>query len=71
MAKYIVLEIQKASDGTIATPPLSTAETLNAARSTFYSKCSIAAVSEVPVHTIVLMTDAGQTIGLESFDHTA
>lgn len=69
--KYIVIEIQKFADGTVATPPLSTAETLNAARSTFYSKCSIAAVSEVPVHTIILMTDVGQTIGLESFDHTA
>lgn len=69
--KYIVIEIQKFADGTIATPPLSTAETLNAARSTFYSKCSIAAVSDVPAHTIVLMTDVGQTIGLESFDHTA
>ena len=69
--KYLIIEIQKFADGTVATPPLSTAETLNAARSTFYSKCSIAAVSEVPVHTIVLMTDVGQTIGLESFDHTA
>ena len=67
--KYLILEIQKFADGTIATPPLETAETLNSARSTFYSKCAVAAVSTVPVHTVVLLTDVGQMIGLESFSH--
>lgn len=68
--KYIILEIQKLSDGTISTPPLQTEDILLEARSKFYSVCAIAAISQVPVHTVVLMTDVGQVIGIESFDHT-
>ena len=68
MAKYIVIEIQKAQDGTIAVPPIDTNDTLLEARSTFFSKCAIAAVSQVPVHSVVLLTDVGQMIGLESFN---
>lgn len=68
--KYLILEIQKFADGSIAVPPVNTADNLNAARSTFYSKCSVAAVSDVPLHSVVLMNEAGQTLGLESFDHT-
>ncbi len=70
MSKYVIIEIQKSSDGTIAVPPISTAETLNAARSTFYTICATAAISSVAVHSVALLTDTGQTIGLESFDHT-
>ena len=70
MAKYLIIEIQKFADGTIATPPINTADTLNEARSAFYSKCAVAAVSDVPVHSVVLLTETGQTQGLESFDHT-
>ena len=69
MAKYIVMEIQKSQDGTIAVPPITTADTLNSARSSFYSICAIAAISSVPVHTVVLLNDVGQEIGMESFNH--
>jgi len=68
--KYLIIEIQKMSDGSIAVPPVSTADNLNAARSTFYSLCAVAAVSTVPLHSVVLLNEAGQTLGLESFDHT-
>lgn len=67
---YVIVEIQKAADGTASIAPVSTAATLNAARSTFYSICASAAISQVATHTVVLLTDVGQTIGLESFDHT-
>ena len=70
MAKYLIIEIQKFADGTIATPPINTADTLNEARSKFYSKCAVAAVSDVTVHSAVLLTATGQTQGLESFNHT-
>ena len=70
MSKYIVIEIQKSADGTVAVPPISTADTLNAARSTFYTVCAAAAISSVAVHSAVLLTDTGQTLGIESFDHT-
>lgn len=67
---YVIIELQKAADGTVAVPPINTASTLNAARSTFYAICASAAISSVPVHSVALLTDTGQTIGLESFDHT-
>lgn len=69
MAKYLIIEVQKSADGTIAVPPITTADSLNAARSTFYSLCAVAAISAVPVHTIVLLNDVGQEIGMESFNH--
>ena len=68
--KYLIIEIQKLANGTIAVPPVNTADNLNAARSTFYSLCAVAAVSDVPLHSVVLLNEAGQTLGLESFDHT-
>lgn len=70
MAKYLIIEIQKFADGTIAVPPVNTAEEYFDAASVFHSKCSIAAASEVPVHSVVLLTETGQTQGLESFNHT-
>ncbi|MBR2532555.1 MAG: hypothetical protein IKE56_07865 [Lachnospiraceae bacterium] len=70
MAKYIIIEIQKFADGTIATPPINTEDTFNEARSVFFGKCAVAAVSDVPVHSVVLLTETGQTQGLESFNHT-
>jgi len=68
--KYLIIEIQKFADGTLAVPPVNTADSLNSARSTFYSKCAVAAVSDVPLHSVVLLNEAGQTYALESFDHT-
>ncbi len=70
MAKYLIIEIQKFSDGTIAVPPVNTEDNYFDAASTFHSVCSIAAASEVPVHSVVLLTENGQTQGLESFNHT-
>ena len=69
--KYIVLEIQKLADGSVAVPPISSHDTLNAARSAFFTVCAAAAVSDVPLHSAVMLTESGQTLGLESFDHGA
>lgn len=70
MAKYLIIEIQKFADGTIAVPPVSTEDSYFEAASTFHSVCAVAAASEVPVHSVVLLTENGQTQGLESFNHT-
>ena len=67
--KYIIIEIQKFADGTIAVPPIHTADTFFDASSTFHSICATAAVSEVPVHSVALLNETGQTFGLESFNH--
>lgn len=67
--KYIVIEIQKFSDGTIAVPPVNTADNFFNASSIFHGKCEVAAISEVPVHSVVLLTENGQMMGYESFNH--
>lgn len=67
--KYIVIEIQKSSDGTIAVPPVATYDTFFAAMSAYHTILAAAAVSQVPVHTAVVLTDTGQQIRLDSYNH--
>lgn len=67
--KYIVIEIQKFADGTIAVPPIATFDSFFAASAQYHSILSVAAVSEVPVHSAVILTDAGQQIALDTFNH--
>ena len=66
--KYIVLEIQTAADGKVAT--LVTAkDSLNEAMSAFYMILAAAAVSSVPVHAAVLLMNNGAVVKSEVFDH--
>lgn len=67
--KYLVIEIQKFSDGTIAVPPISTYDSFFDAMAKYHTVLSVAAVSEVDVHTCVVLTDTGQEIRLDSFNH--
>lgn len=69
--KYIVIEIQKFADGTIAVPPVSTYDSFFDAMSKYHTVLSVAANSEVPVHSCVCLTDTGQQIRLDSFNHTS
>lgn len=67
--KYIVIEIQKFENGTIAVPPVNTADDFFNASSIFHGKCEVAAVSSVPVHSVVLLTETGQTMDYASYNH--
>ena len=67
--KYIVIEIQKASDGTIAVPPIATYDNLFDALSRYHTILASAAISEVPVHTACVLNEVGQEIRLDSFNH--
>lgn len=66
---YIIIELQKSNDGTVAVPPAQTANSFFEAKSTFFSICATAAISQVPVHSVVLLSETGQELGLESFNH--
>ena len=66
--KYIIIEIQTAQDGTVATL-VTTKDTRNEADSTYYSILSSAALSELPTHTAVLMTSDGNPIRTECYRH--
>lgn len=68
--KYVIIELQKFSDGTIAVPPVNTADDFFNGSSVFHGKCEVAAISNVPVHSVVLLTEAGQTMDYASYNHT-
>lgn len=65
---YIVVEIQKSSAGTIATIVNSFA-TRNEAESSYHTILAAAAISSVPVHSAVIMTEEGQTLMFQSYTH--
>ena len=65
---YLVIEIQKLANGTVAVPPIATYDSFFDAASRYHSILATAAVSEVPVHSCVILTDTGQEIRLDSFN---
>ena len=65
---YIVLEIQKNIDGQIATLTNSY-ETLDLAYQKYYLVLSAAAVSQLPRHGVILISDEIQVLNFDSFDH--
>ena len=67
--KYIVIEIQKASDGSIAVPPIGSYDSFFDAMSAYHTILASAATSQVPVHTALVLNEVGQEIRLDSFNH--
>lgn len=66
--KYIVIEIQKFSDGTVAIPPVASYDSFFDALSRYHTILAAAAISEVPVHTAVVLNEVGQEIRLDSYN---
>ncbi len=66
--KYIVLEIQTNSDGTVGTI-LTSYDKLNEAESKFFAVLSAAALSTLPTHTAMLLTNNGTMLRVETFEH--
>ena len=56
--KYLVIEIQTAQDGTVSNL-VSAYDTRNEAESAYHTVLAAAAVSELPCHAAVLMTNEG------------
>lgn len=64
---YIVLEIQKTTSvATIVTP----FENRNDAYSKYYQVLAAAAISSVPLHAAVILTEEGRTVESKYFNHT-
>ena len=61
---YIVIEIQ---NDTVL--PVTVKETREEAESTYHMMLASAAISEVPVHTAVLMTNEGFVIATQCYKH--
>ena len=66
--KYLVIELQKSEDGTVANI-VTQHETRNDAESKYHQILASAAVSNVYQHSAVLLTDAGQEICHQSYTH--
>ena len=65
---YIVMEIQTNTNGEVATL-INQFENINNAESKFHQILASASVSEIPVHTAVLMDEKGVTYRAEYYDH--
>lgn len=66
--KYIVMEIQ--NSGTVATI-VTQHDTRNEAESKFHQILFSAAISSVPVHSAVMLTDEGFLLRNECYKHPA
>ena len=65
---YIVIEIQANADGTVGTL-VQTKYTLAEAESAFHGVLAAAAVSDVPKHSCVLLSDEGFPLRNERYLH--
>ena len=66
--KYIVIEIQKSADGTVSIPPINTYDSFFEALSRYHTILAAAAISDVPVHTAVVLNEVGQEIRMDSYN---
>ena len=64
---FIVIEVQ--SDGTTASTIVNSYTDRNQAESKFHQILTAAALSNVPIHSAVLMTDRGKTLKTETYTH--
>lgn len=65
---YIVIEIQTNASGEVATI-VNTYPSQAQADSKYYSILSAAALSTVPVHSAVILTNEGRMVRFESYTH--
>lgn len=66
---YVLIELQTSGNQT-AIPPISTRTTWNEAESEFHRLCSLAAVSSVPIHAVMLVDENGITLRAEHYVHS-
>lgn len=66
----IILEIQHSNDGTTATI-VTVKANRNEAEQLYHNTLAYAAVSEINVHSVVMLTDDGYTNKKETYYHNA
>lgn len=65
----LVIEIQKLNDTTVAVTPVIQRADPNEAESEFCRVRSVAAVSSVPVHTVLLLNEDGFQLDRKTYYH--
>ena len=68
---YIIIEIQKSNNGTVAIVPPASYTELNKAEQAYHQALSAAAVSSVNVHSVVMLSDTGERIKGEAYYHAS
>lgn len=66
--KYLVIELQTAADSSVANI-VTTFDTLPEAESKFHTILSFAAVSDIPMHTALILTPDGRVHKTQSYRH--
>lgn len=65
---YIVIELQKNTEGTVSNI-VTPFETLAEAESKYYSILAAAAVSEIPVHSAIIVSEEGFPVKHQCYKH--
>ena len=68
---YIIIEIQKSNNGTIAIVPPASYTDQRLAEQAYHTALSYAAVSQVDVHSVVMLNDVGERLKGETYYHGA
>lgn len=64
--KFLVIEIQKQANGTVSNI-VTTFDDKGTALNKFFTVCAAAAVSDLPVHSVVCMTEDARILEREVF----
>lgn len=68
---YIIIEIQKSNNGTVAIVPPASYTDQRLAEQAYHTALAAAAVSQVDVHSVVMLDDTGARIKGETYYHGA
>lgn len=68
---YIIIEIQKMNNGSCVVVPPTTYTDSRLAEQAYHTALSYAAVSQVDVHSVVMLDDTGARIKGETYYHGA
>lgn len=66
---YIIIEMQTNNGSTTVVTPIKSEAEENKALNKYYETLAAAAISSVEIHTVMLITEAGQVARCETFEH--
>lgn len=66
---YIIIEIQKSNNGTVAIVPPASYTDERLAEQAYHTALAYAAVSQVDVHSVVMLNDVGERLKGETYYH--
>ena len=67
---YHIIEIQTTNNNSVIVTPIPSSENKYEADSIFHQKMSYAAISQVPIHTVVMINEEGILMRSGSYNHT-